>query len=1163
MAAVLDLKQWSGNVKQYVRDIGLMDKAEAASAAASKQVAKARDAATRSIDRARQSIKGFDLNKVMPEGIANKVTNFSGKIGEMANKFGDLPGPIGQAASSLSGMIGPLTASTAGLGLIVVAAGAAAVAFLALGQRGAAFRGVIEAFDITSRRAGTTAHILLGDLRTAARGTVSDMALMRQANVALAGASRQVAEALGQNGGLAGLMEIARAQAKATGQDVDFLFQSLVTGIKRSSPPLIDNTGLVLSIGEANAAYAASIGKTVDQLTAEEKQIALLNATLAAGKMAVDSYGQGQLTAAERMAQMNTTITNLMDGLAMAVQPLYELLLAVGNTILNVIAWPLQNIVIPIFYELNNLIFGNMIRAWESFTGLLQDLVGPTLNSLKKWIALVIAAIRGMGIILRWIVGGIGNMLKPVRDLLVRVAEAIGNFLDPAEFARRAGSAFAAFADGIMWAANNLIFPAVIGIAEFIRDFLMGFSPPKRGPLSNIDKGGSNVMSAWLDGFTGVPLTPVSSMAQNVDDMLGSIGKMSHSQVEARLAQLDAALQPFIDNLEVAKARMEAVVAPLKEAQEILSKRVTSAAKKFFGGEMSADEMRALDAQNQQLTDRLALFEGMTAEAEYQLAMARSQQAMERALLNIQLRRTESSEKASKARGKTDKAGQRTADTGADTGAGGGGEGDPATGSAGGGMGDFGINPDAAGDWLADMDVWGTAKEVGGAFVDGFMSDLDSGELAKFGENSEKLRGIFGEIGESNLVTKISDMFEGVFGDGEDSVRTKISTFVEDVRKWFTEDLPGIFDGFSLSSLTSGFTDAIGSISSLILGGGGRDQTFSLKSIVEGIPDTIKNGIGDLLEPLTNVLKTPFSDVIQGIYDLIFSDSSVSSLKMTLSGILGNLTTWIGSLTEPVTSAMKQPFDDVVGAIDRLISGSEEGDLSLKGIIDGIPTFIAEAMALVKGTFNRFFDSEQGVIRELWDGFIELASSVFKPEAGGLLYDVLVKVGGALVDTLAQPIENIINTILDGIASGLQVGIDVINDLISGANYLPGVKIEKIGDIGDYLHVDIVGSIPGAARGGLLGPGLAQVHKGEVLVNSASPYMVFPREWVEALRGIRDELRRGPAHYRPVPQPPVVAPVIQGGNQGGVNVTQHFNGHADSGSVRRAWMELQAMGAVG
>jgi phage-related protein len=123
------------------------------------------------------------------------------------------------------------------------------------------------------------------------------------------------------------LLEVARAAAKATGQDVGFLFESLVSGIKRSSPMLIDNTGLVLKMGEANEAMAASLGKAVTELTAEEKQIALLNATTAAGQKMIDEFGGGAVTAAEQIAQFKAQIQNTKDEVGIAFLPALQALL--------------------------------------------------------------------------------------------------------------------------------------------------------------------------------------------------------------------------------------------------------------------------------------------------------------------------------------------------------------------------------------------------------------------------------------------------------------------------------------------------------------------------------------------------------------------------------------------------------------------------------------------------------------------------------------------------------------------------------------------------------------------------------------------------------------------------------------------------------------------
>lgn len=245
-----------------------------------------------------------------------------GAIGGTAKKWGGL--------SAAAGGAGKVLATVAKVGIAAVVTGAtaaaAAVGGLAivvgkLALQAAPLEGIGIAFDKMAADAG----LALEDLREASAGTISDFELMRAANLALTGAGEELGAEFGEN--LPGLLEIARAAARATGQDVGFLFQSLVTGIKRTSPMLIDNTGLQLKLGEANAALAVELGKTVDELTAEERQIALLNATMAAGQSMVDDFGGGQATAAEQLAQFRTAIQNTKDQIGLAFLPALQALL--------------------------------------------------------------------------------------------------------------------------------------------------------------------------------------------------------------------------------------------------------------------------------------------------------------------------------------------------------------------------------------------------------------------------------------------------------------------------------------------------------------------------------------------------------------------------------------------------------------------------------------------------------------------------------------------------------------------------------------------------------------------------------------------------------------------------------------------------------------------
>ena len=178
------------------------------------------------------------------------------------------------------------------------------------GEAGAAVYQTSESFGILMEKVGATPG-LLEKLRTASRGTVSDMQIMASTATLLAGANGELATALAD--ATPELMEIAKAANKLNPSlgDTTFLYESLAKGIKRASPMILDNLGLIIKVGEANETYAKSVGKTVEQLTAEEQKIALLNETLRQGKVLMEQAGNSTESATDSFQQLDAAWTNL------------------------------------------------------------------------------------------------------------------------------------------------------------------------------------------------------------------------------------------------------------------------------------------------------------------------------------------------------------------------------------------------------------------------------------------------------------------------------------------------------------------------------------------------------------------------------------------------------------------------------------------------------------------------------------------------------------------------------------------------------------------------------------------------------------------------------------------------------------------------------------
>lgn len=173
-----------------------------------------------------------------------------------------------------------------------------------LSEMAAKAEGVKDSFDLMVESAGKTADVFRGELRAASRGTISDLQLMTKTNQALILLGK---ESVGE---IPKLIEIARASAKATGESVDFLFDSIVLGLGRQSKMILDNLGIMVSVEKANQEYAKSLDITASELTDAQKKQAFFNATMKAGEKIIADVGDSTNLATDAQSRMNASIEN-------------------------------------------------------------------------------------------------------------------------------------------------------------------------------------------------------------------------------------------------------------------------------------------------------------------------------------------------------------------------------------------------------------------------------------------------------------------------------------------------------------------------------------------------------------------------------------------------------------------------------------------------------------------------------------------------------------------------------------------------------------------------------------------------------------------------------------------------------------------------------------
>ena len=132
----------------------------------------------------------------------------------------------------------------------------------------------------------TNSEKVLNDLKTATRGTVTELELMKQAIKAENFKIPMDTLAAG--------LEFATKKAAETGESVDYLVNSFVTGLGRKSILILDNLGISASALNAEVEKTGDFMKAVENITRQE----------------LTKMGDVILTDAQKMAQLQANITD-------------------------------------------------------------------------------------------------------------------------------------------------------------------------------------------------------------------------------------------------------------------------------------------------------------------------------------------------------------------------------------------------------------------------------------------------------------------------------------------------------------------------------------------------------------------------------------------------------------------------------------------------------------------------------------------------------------------------------------------------------------------------------------------------------------------------------------------------------------------------------------
>lgn len=225
-----------------------------------------------------QAVKGLDKLQAETKQL-DKDLDKAGKDGTKALDN------VGKEASTLSSGLKKLGG--------VIAAAFAVDRLVSFGKEAvglaAKAEGIKRAFDRLNN------PTLLADLRKATRGTVSDLELMQRAVQA-----KNFKIPLEQ---MAVLFEFATKRATETGQSVDYLVDSIITGLGRKSPLILDNLQLTTKELQEELGNTSLAAASIGELTEAAAKVA---------KKAIQEMGDQADTTAIKLSQLSTIWDNFI-----------------------------------------------------------------------------------------------------------------------------------------------------------------------------------------------------------------------------------------------------------------------------------------------------------------------------------------------------------------------------------------------------------------------------------------------------------------------------------------------------------------------------------------------------------------------------------------------------------------------------------------------------------------------------------------------------------------------------------------------------------------------------------------------------------------------------------------------------------------------------------
>jgi len=377
------------------------------------------------------------------------------------------------ALSSLGGLVQRVgQAAMLGIGAVATAAGAAGAGLTAMAVDAAPLADQMAAFEGITERMGESADGMLAALRDATSGMVPMRDMLSSFNLAaqLVGDdfARRLPDALG----------VLQQVAAATGEDMGYLMDSLVRGVGRLSPAILDNLAVQIDLNSAYQAFADNLGISVNEMTKAQQQAAVMDEVMRQLTANVGDLPDTTQGAAAMLARFRATIQDTKDRLGIALLPALTTLMGILGQLVDQFLPPLIA-----FFE------GRLVPAFETVAGAAETFFNQLQGGATPLQALwrVLAQVFGPETADRVlaVINSIRDFGTQVTEFLAPVAEFVGENVQLSDVLVGLGVAIA-----------SVVIPALISIVSAAAPVIAVFA----GVVAAV----AALRAAWESDFLGI-----------------------------------------------------------------------------------------------------------------------------------------------------------------------------------------------------------------------------------------------------------------------------------------------------------------------------------------------------------------------------------------------------------------------------------------------------------------------------------------------------------------------------------------------------------------------------------------------------------------------------------------------------------------------------------